>query len=105
MESNHAESEGLFGRVRNTVGILSETGMLSPGFLFATVGATRRWGQTIVTGFAASASRRPNDIGLIDDLGSLTFGEIHNRTNAIAHGLAAAGVRPRQGVGILCRNH
>jgi fatty-acyl-CoA synthase len=61
--------------------------------------------MTMVTGFAASAARRPNAVGLVDDLGSLTFGEIHNRTNAIAQGLAAAGVRARQGVGILCRNH
>jgi len=105
MVSNQTVSETFLTRVRNAVGILGETGMLSPGYLFATVVATRRWGQTIITGLAASASRRPNEVGLIDDLGSLTFGEMHNRTNAIAHGLAAAGVRARQGVGILCRNH
>jgi fatty-acyl-CoA synthase len=79
--------------------------MLTPGYLLATAGAVRRWGQTMVAGFAASASRRPNELGLVDDLGSLTFGQIHNRSNAIAHGLIAAGVRPRQGVGIMCRNH
>jgi len=105
MDANSAASESILTRVRNTVGILSESGMLNPGFLLATVGSARHWGMTMITGFAASAARRPSAVGLMDDLGSLTFGEIHNRTNAIAHGLTAAGLRPRQGVGILCRNH
>lgn len=104
MASNQT-SENLLTRMRNTVAILSETGMLNPGYLIGTVGAVRRWGQTMVTGWAASAARRPNDVGLIDDLGSLTFGEIHNRSNAVAHGLADAGLRARQGIGIMCRNH
>jgi fatty-acyl-CoA synthase len=104
MASNES-SETLLSRVRTTFGILNQTGMLNPGYLLGSAAAIRRWGQTMVTGFAASAARRPSEVGLIDDWGSLTFGEIHNRSNAIAHGLAAAGARPRQGVGIMCRNH
>ena len=42
---------------------------------------------------------------MIDEAGSLTFGELDRRTNALASSLAAAGVREGDGVGIMCRNH
>ena len=50
--------------------------------------------------------RRPGDVGLVDEVGApLTFGEIEARTNAIARGLAAAGVKCGDGVGLYARNH
>jgi fatty-acyl-CoA synthase len=65
-----------------------------------------KWGSTPAGGFAASAMRRPNDVGLIDEVGApLTFGEIETRTNAMARGLAAAGVKCGDGVGLYARNH
>lgn len=105
MPLHSAPSESLVSRAAGTFRVLYAAGMLQPSYLLATLSSVRRWGQTMVAGIAASAARRPDDVGLIDDLGSLTFAEIHERTNAIAHGLAAAGVRARQGVGILSRNH
>jgi fatty-acyl-CoA synthase len=51
------------------------------------------------------AVRHPDDPAIVDELGTLTFHEVHQRSNAIAHGLADAGVKEGDGVGIMCRNH
>jgi acyl-CoA synthetase (AMP-forming)/AMP-acid ligase II len=52
------------------------------------------------------ASERHGDrVGVIDELGSLTFAELDARSNALACGLLARGIRARDGIGILCRNH
>ena len=50
------------------------------------------WGTGPAGGFAALAVRSPDRVGLIDELGPLTFGEIHQRSNALAHALAERGV-------------
>jgi fatty-acyl-CoA synthase len=67
--------------------------------------AVQRWGYTPATGYIANAVRFPNDDAIIDDLGRLTFAEVHERTNRLAHGLADAGVLEGDGVAIMCRNH
>lgn len=99
------ESAGFLARWGESVRVLYGAGFLSPSFIVALGRANKQWGPTGAAGFAASAARRPNDVAVIDDLGQLTFVEVHRRTNAIANGLAAAGVRAGDGVGILCRNH
>ncbi|HWE33128.1 MAG TPA: acyl-CoA synthetase [Solirubrobacteraceae bacterium] len=43
--------------------------------------------------------------GLIDELGTLSFRELDQRSNALACALRARGLRERDTVGILCRNH
>jgi len=53
----------------------------------------------------AMALRDPHRIGLVDELGSLTFGEMHRRSNALARALADRGVREGDSVAIMCRNH
>ncbi|HEX8715004.1 MAG TPA: AMP-binding protein, partial [Solirubrobacteraceae bacterium] len=40
-----------------------------------------------------------------DERGTLTFSEVHRRTNALARGLAVSGVAEGDGVAIMCRNH
>ena len=42
---------------------------------------------------------------IVDELGTLTFSEVHARTNALAHGLSDAGIVEGDRVGIMCRNH
>ena len=42
---------------------------------------------------------------LIDEAGSLTFGEMHRRSNALARALADEGVKPGDGIAIMARNH
>lgn len=64
-----------------------------------------RWGVGPAGGFASLAVRHPDRVGIIDELGSLTFGEIHQRSNALAQQLKKLGVREGDGVAIMCRNH
>jgi acyl-CoA synthetase (AMP-forming)/AMP-acid ligase II len=76
-----------------------------PDKLLRLADALRRWGATPAAGYTASAIQYPNDVGLIDELGTLTFKEIHERSNALAHAFADAGVNEGDGVAIMCRNH
>jgi fatty-acyl-CoA synthase len=67
--------------------------------------ALRSWGPTPAAGYTISATRYPDALAIIDELGTLTFGEVHRRTNALAHALADAGVKAGDGVAMMCRNH
>ena len=50
-------------------------------------------------------SARPKEIGLVDELGELTWGEIDERSTRLAHGLKDLGVSEGDSVAVLCRNH
>ncbi len=47
----------------------------------------------------------PDRDGIVDERGSITFGEMHRRSNALARALAERGVREGDSVAIMCRNH
>jgi acyl-CoA synthetase (AMP-forming)/AMP-acid ligase II len=64
-----------------------------------------RWGATPAAAAAASATRYPDEIGLIDELGDLNFREINLRSNALANALSDRGVVEGDGIAILARNH
>ena len=53
----------------------------------------------------AAAIRHGDRLGLVDELGSLTFTEMDQRSNALANTLRAGGIGPGDGVAILGRNH
>jgi len=76
-----------------------------PDRLLRTGLALQRWGPTAAAGYAASAIRYPDDAAIVDDLGSLTFAEVHRRTNGLAHALADRGLGEGDNVAVLCRNH
>ncbi len=67
--------------------------------------ALKDWGTGPAGGFTAMALRDPGRVGLIDELGSLTFGEMHRRSNALARALAERGVGEGDSVALMCRNH
>jgi fatty-acyl-CoA synthase len=78
---------------------------LSPTVL-ARIGKTLKdWGTGPAGGFTAMAHRDPDRLGIVDELGSLTFGEMHRRSNALARALAERGVGEGDSVAIMCRNH
>jgi fatty-acyl-CoA synthase len=52
-----------------------------------------------------AAVRDGERLGIVDELGALTFAELAARSDALACGLRERGVREGDGVGILCRNH
>lgn len=87
------------------VGVLARAGMLNPRQGLATVAALRRWKEVTPAGYAAWASLTPHHEAIIDETGSLTFSQVHGRTNAIAVGLQESGVREGDKVAVLCRNH
>jgi acyl-CoA synthetase (AMP-forming)/AMP-acid ligase II len=91
-----------------TARTLAEAGVLRPGRPDHLVGAVRallRFGPTPAGGYGASAERYGSETAIIDELGTLTFREVHERTNAVAHALAADGISAGDGVGLMCRNH
>ncbi len=91
-----------------TVMTLAGAGIIRPqrpDRLFNAAVALIRWGATPAAGYKAAASRYPDDLGLIDESGTLTFKQIHERSNALAHALAGEGVKAGDAVGIMCRNH
>jgi acyl-CoA synthetase (AMP-forming)/AMP-acid ligase II len=99
---------GQGGRLRRTleaIEVLWSAGFLNPRFLASLGPAMRKFGTSAATGFHAAASRNPEGTALVDDAGQLSFREIDRATNAIARGLAAAGVGPGDGVGLFARNH
>src|SRR5947209_16540087 len=67
--------------------------------------ALQRWGATPAAAYAGAAARFPGRTAIVDERGALTFEQVHRRTNALAAGLSAAGVREGDGVAIMCRNH
>jgi fatty-acyl-CoA synthase len=54
---------------------------------------------------AVAAIRYPDRLAMIDERGSLTFGQLDARANALANSFRARGLRPGEGVAILARNH
>ena len=94
-------------RLRN-VGVLARAGVIRPERpdRAIRIGLTLlRWGPTPAAGYMASAARYPNETAIIDDLGTLSFHEVHVRTNALAHALSDAGIKEGDGVAVMCRNH
>jgi fatty-acyl-CoA synthase len=91
-----------------TARTLAGAGVLHPSRPDHLVGALRgllRFGPTPAGGYTASAQRYGSDTAIIDELGTLTFREVHERTNALANALAADGIGEGDGVGLMCRNH
>jgi fatty-acyl-CoA synthase len=54
---------------------------------------------------ALGAARDPHHTAIIDDAGSITYSELHEQTNLLAKALYRSGVRERDRIGVLSRNH
>jgi acyl-CoA synthetase (AMP-forming)/AMP-acid ligase II len=101
----------VIGQVTNklwTAKVLAETGIVAPirPDKLVRIGlALQRWGPTPAAGYTTAAIRHPDETAMIDELGTLTFAEVHRRTNGLAHAWADAGIGEGDGVAIMCRNH
>jgi fatty-acyl-CoA synthase len=94
--------------VAHTVKTLADAGVLSPGKVLEAplmAIAAAKWGVGPAGAYAINASTTPDTVAVIDEKGSLTYGEIHRRTNALANALSARGLKPGDKVAIMCRNH
>ncbi|MFE6862253.1 acyl-CoA synthetase [Nocardia sp. NPDC057668] len=58
-----------------------------------------------VTVLNHSVRRNPHSVAIIDERGPLTFAQLDKQADALAAGLAAAGLRPGAVVATLCRDH
>lgn len=107
-----------FTSVGDAVFTLAKAGFLTPmrpDRTVAMVAAARAEGLSIATGFATAAARRPDSPGLIDELGTLTWRELDERSHALAAALQqlpggarrsdVAGPAAPLVVGIMARNH
>jgi acyl-CoA synthetase (AMP-forming)/AMP-acid ligase II len=98
----------MVGQGAHTVKTLAEAGLIKPERPDKTVRALlqiQRWGYTPAAGYAANASRYANDDAIIDELGRLTFAEVHDRTNRLANAWSDAGIVEGDSIGVMCRNH
>ena len=88
--------------------VLARVGLLAPARpdrLLRAAWELLQRDATLAAGCTIAATLHPNERALVDDRGTLTFGEVHRRTNALAHGLLQAGVKPGDRIAVLCRNH
>ena len=87
---------------------LAGAGLLRPHRPDRTIRAAlkiMRWGQSAAGAYAAGAELRPGEPAVIDDLGALTFAEMHERTNRLGSALADEGIGAGDSVALMCRNH
>jgi acyl-CoA synthetase (AMP-forming)/AMP-acid ligase II len=89
-------------RVLATAGVLRP---VSPRTLAGMAAASRRYGRTLAGGVATAAVRHGDRPAITDELGTISYAELHRRSNALARALADRGVRPGRGLGLLARNH
>jgi acyl-CoA synthetase (AMP-forming)/AMP-acid ligase II len=95
-------------RQARMVKVMATSGVIRPYNPVALVGVGKTiydWGIGFAGGIGALAIRSPKDVGLIDELGELTWGEIDERSTRLAHGLQDLGVSEGDSVALLCRNH
>jgi acyl-CoA synthetase (AMP-forming)/AMP-acid ligase II len=99
------------GRVAYTAGgvkILAEAGVIRPmrpDRVFKVVQTLARWGRSPAAGTISLADRFPGDTAIVDELGTLTYRELHERSNGLAHAFSDAGIVEGDGVAVMCRNH
>jgi acyl-CoA synthetase (AMP-forming)/AMP-acid ligase II len=67
--------------------------------------ALLRWGATPAAGYATAAARFGDEPAIVDELGTLAFTEVHERTNRLASALVERGVGAGDHVAVMCRNH
>ena len=78
---------------------------MRPDRAWGVLRTVQKWGRSAAAGSISLADRFPDEPMIVDELGTLSYSEVHTRTNALAHGLSDAGIVEGDGVGIMCRNH
>jgi acyl-CoA synthetase (AMP-forming)/AMP-acid ligase II len=98
-------------RVAYTLGgvkVLAEAGVIRPmrpDRVVKVLQTLARWGRSPAAGTISLANRFPDETAIIDELGTLTYRDLHERSNGLAHAFSDAGILEGDGVGVMCRNH
>jgi acyl-CoA synthetase (AMP-forming)/AMP-acid ligase II len=99
------------GRLAHALGgikILAEAGVvrpMRPDRVLKVLQTLTRWGRSPAAGTISLADRFPDETAIVDELGTLTFSKLHERSNALAHAFSDAGIVEGDGVAVMCRNH
>ena len=105
------QAAGVAGRAAHLAGsvkVLVDAGVVAPirpDRLWGVLRTLQQWGRSPAAGAISLASRYPHEPMIVDDMGTLSYADVHRRTNALAHALADAGIVEGDGVAIMCRNH
>src|ERR687891_2114368 len=90
------------------VASLAEAGVVRPvrpDKLVRMLRELHRWGASPAAGIASAAIHNPERTMVVDEDGTVSFAEMHRRSNALARALADEGVGEGDGIAIMCRNH
>jgi fatty-acyl-CoA synthase len=96
-----------FSQTAGIVSTLARAGVIAPmrpDRYVRMAAAVRREGMTVASGFAVAAQRCPDRPALIDELGTLTWRELDQRSDALAAALQGLPGKVHV-VGIMARNH
>jgi acyl-CoA synthetase (AMP-forming)/AMP-acid ligase II len=106
---------GLAGKVASAVGdgfyaarAFQQAGLVRPvrpDKLLRSGLAISRFGPSPAAGAVSGAVHYPNDPAIVDELGVLTFEQVHRRTNSLARAFRGTGIEAGDGVAIMCRDH
>jgi acyl-CoA synthetase (AMP-forming)/AMP-acid ligase II len=105
---NPPERSSRFAEIRDTVATLYGARLLTPlrpDRYLRMAAAVRRERRSLVSGFAMSAQRCPDRPALIDELGTLTWKELDESSDAFAAALQESARGAPKMLGIMCRNH
>lgn len=93
--------------VLQSLAILLKRGFIHPRHLGADARTAKIAGRCgpFPAVISYSAQFHPDRPAIVDARGSLTFGELERQSNALAHGLAAAGIGPDDTAAVLARDH
>jgi acyl-CoA synthetase (AMP-forming)/AMP-acid ligase II len=97
----------IFERI-GSAGVLAESGILAPtrpDRLLKMGQAYLTWGPTPAAGYAVGAARHPDRVAIVDELGTLTFADVVDRSNRLANALSDRGMNEGDEVAIMVRNH
>jgi acyl-CoA synthetase (AMP-forming)/AMP-acid ligase II len=111
MSNSRFDAAAVRGSISDSVfqaKVLHEAGILEPmrpDKALKIGGTFLRWGASPATGVATAAIHHPHELAIVDERGALSWQRLHLRSNALANSLAAMGIGPGDGVGVMCRNH
>ncbi len=104
-----AEARSVAGMAVPALRALAGAGVLKPlppARALQALSAARALGLGAAAGCAVSAARDPHCPAVIDERGSITFGELNDRAERIAAALSSEhGVGPDRSLAVMCRNH
>jgi fatty-acyl-CoA synthase len=102
------KAAGLVAKELTTLKVLTSAGVIHPyppQVLYGIARTLHEWGRGPAGGFTTLAQRAPDQVGVIDERGSLTYKDVHQRSNALADSMRRLGLQEGDSVALLCRNH